>query len=81
MNIEKDVSKNSGPSRPITVDDKITSEAQRTATALKTAGPGDKTITQKPSMVQSSGISAPNPTPTSGQQYAGPKITVVKGGR
>lgn len=79
MMIEKD-SKNSGPARPITGgEDKLTTEAQRTTTAMKSVG--DKTISQKPSAV--GGLN--NPAPNNGQaqplSISGPKITVTKGTR
>jgi len=74
MILEKD-SKASG-TRPITVDDKMTTEAQRTATAMKTIG--DKNAPQKPN-AGSGGFSTQNTQAS--QQITGPKIAITKGSR
>jgi casein kinase 1/casein kinase 1 epsilon len=78
MVLEKD-SKNSGPTRPITVDDKMTTDAARTNTAMKTTiGGNDKNAPQKPNPT-AQGFSTQNTQAS--QQIAGPKIAITKGSR
>jgi len=78
MVLEKD-SKNSGPTRPITVDDKMTTDAARTNTAMKTTiGGTDKNAPQKPNPT-AQGFSTQNTQAS--QQIAGPKIAITKGSR